>query len=229
VAVAAAAHVFVADLDQPALDAADRHHLERVLRLRTGEEITVSDGSGGWRRCAFGRTLEPLGGVAREPRPVPPITVAFAPVKGDRPEWTVQKLTELGADRIIPFVAARSVVRWPSDRARAQVERLRRIAREAASQSRRVWLPEVEELSTFGDLAACRGATLAHPDGGLPSLAPLVLVGPEGGWSDEELGAGLARMRLGAHILRAETAAVAACTLLAALRAGIIPGPPPEE
>ena len=78
--------------------------------------------------------------------------MAFAPVKGERPEWVVQKLTELGIDRIVPLRTERSVVRWTGERGQATVERLRRVAREAAAQCRRVWLPEV------GDTAALRRA-----------------------------------------------------------------------
>ena len=217
------AHVFVADLDAPELDAADRHHLERVLRLRPGEEITVSDGRGAWRPCRLGPALEPLGAVVREPRPSPEIAVAFAVVKGERPEWAVQKLTELGVDRIVPFAAARSVVRWDGDRATRQVERLRRVAREAAMQSRRSRLPEVEEVATFADVAARSGAVLADHEGGPPALpAGPVLVGPEGGWSADELARDLPRMALGEHVLRAETAAVAVAALLGALRSGLV-------
>ena len=219
----ARAHAFVADLDSPELDAADRHHLERVLRLRPGDEITVSDGWGGWRTCGLGAALEPLGAVVREPRPSPEIAVAFALVKGERPEWTVQKLTELGADRIVPFVAARSVVRWDGERAARQSERLRRVAREAAMQCRRAWLPEVEEVATFDDVAGRPGAVLADREGGPPSLpGGPVLVGPEGGWSPEELARDLPRMALGDHVLRAETAAVAVAAMLGALRAGLV-------
>lgn len=223
----AAAHVFVEDLDHPELARDDRHHLLDVLRLRAGDEITVSDGAGGWRRCQVGPgPLEPLTEVARQPRPVPPIAVAFALAKGERPEWTVQKLTELGADRIVPFTADRSVVRWPAGRAPGQIERLRRIAKAAASQSRRVWLPEIAGVATFADLVAEPGAALAHPGGAVPSLghAPL-LVGPEGGWSGEELDEaarlGRPRVGLGPHVLRSETAALAAAVLLAARRNGL--------
>ena len=218
-----AAHVFVADLDAPELDPVDRHHLERVLRLRPGDELTVSDGRGGWRTCRFGPTLEPLGVVVSEPRPSPAIAVAFALVKGERPEWVVQKLTELGADRIVPFAATRSVVRWDGERAGRQAERLRRVAREAAMQCRRTWLPATEEVATFEDVAARPGAVLADRDGGPPALprGP-VLVGPEGGGSPEELAHDLPRMALGDHVLRAETAAVAVATLLGALRAGLV-------
>ena len=219
----ARAHAFVTDLDAPELDAADRHHLERVLRLRPGDEITVSDGRGGWRVCRLGPTLEPLGTVVRDPRPSPELVLAFAPVKGERPEWAVQKLTELGVDRIVPFSAARSVVRWDGERAPRQAERLRRVAREAAVQCRRTWLPEVEEMSTFEDVAARPGAVLADREGTRPALPEgPVLVGPEGGWSAEELACDLPRVALGSHVLRAETAAVAAAAVLGALRAGLV-------
>jgi 16S rRNA (uracil1498-N3)-methyltransferase len=210
------AHAFVDDLDAPVLSPDDRHHLERVLRLRTGEEMTVSDGAGGRRRCRFGPSLEPVGDVEREKRPSPEVTVAFAVVKGQRPEWAVQKLTEIGVDRIVPVVTARSVVRWPVG---AHVDRLARVAREAAMQSRRAWLPVVAAVSTFAVLSAEDGVALAHPGGRSPSLRhPTVMVGPEGGWDDAELTVGTPLVRLGAHVLRTETAAVVAGALLCALR-----------
>ena len=225
------AHVFVADVGSPVLDPADRHHLERVLRLRPGDEITVSDGAGGWRLCRLGDPLEPVDAVAADPRPKPPVGVAFGLTKGERPEWAVQKLTELGADRIVPFTAERSVVRWTPDRAATHAERWRRIAREAASQSRRTWLPEVEDVQTFADLMKRPGAVLAHPGAGPPRLgAGVVLVGPEGGWSDNELAeaaaAGVPFVGLGPHVLRAETAAMAATALLCGLRAGVVAAVP---
>ena len=224
---AARAHVFVADPAAPELSPADRHHLERVLRLRAGDEISVADGAGQWRRCrlAPGGVLEALDDVVVAARPRPEVAVAFALTKGERPDWAVQKLTEVGVDAIVPFTAERSVVRWSGERAAAQAERWRRIAREAASQSRRVWLPHVEDVQPFEQVVARPGAVLAEADGDPPTLAhPLVLVGPEGGWSPEELAAGahLPRVRLGDATLRAETAAVVAGTLLGALRAGLV-------
>ena len=109
-------------------------------------------------------------------------------------------------------------------------ERTRRIARQAAMQSRRSWLPVVEEARPFAEVAARPGACLAHRDGAGATLdRPLVLVGPEGGWSDEELAVPLPHLRLGPHVLRAETAAVAAAAVLVALRAGLLTqaAPPP--
>ena len=206
----------------------DRHHLERVLRLRAGEEITVSDGAGGRRRCRFGPALEPVGDVERVPRPQPEVTVAFAVVKGQRPEWAVQKLTEVGVDRIVPLLTARSVVRWPSGEAGSQLARLRRVAREAAMQSRRVWLPTVAGVTPFEVMAAEAGAALAQPGAGPPALAhPVVLIGPEGGWDHAELARAPALVGLGPSVLRTETAALVAGTLLCALRAGVVsPGDP---
>lgn len=218
-------HVFVASVDAPELAAEDRHHLERVLRTRIGEEVTVADGRGGWRTCTFaaGGSLEPAGEVQHRPAPAPPITVAFALTKGEKPEIAVQKLTELGVDRIVPFAAARSVARWEGERAEKHVARLRKVAREAAMQSRRAWLPQVDEVVPFAVAAALPGACLADAGGAPPSLdRPVVLVGPEGGWSAEELAAGLPAVALGGQVLRAETAAIAAATLLGALRAGLV-------
>ena len=222
----ARAHVFVADVEAPELAPDDRHHLERVLRLRPGDELTVADGAGRWRRCRFGPALEADGDVEVEVPPAPAITLAFALTKGERPEWTVQKLTEVGVDRIVPFVSARSIVRWDEAKAGRNAERLRRVAREAAMQSRRTFLPVVEDVAAFADVVTRTGAALAAPDGRPPDLArACLLVGPEGGWTDEELALAPVRVALGPTVLRAETAAVAGAVLLAGLRAGLVASP----
>lgn len=213
----------MADLDHPELSPSDRHHLERALRLRPGDELVLGDGVGGRRRALMGPVLELAGEVERLRSPDPAITVALAPSKGDRPEWAVQKMTELGVDRVVVFEAARSVVRWEGERAAGHVERLRRIAREAAMQSRRAWLPVVEEVASFASVASRPGAALAVAGGSAPSLSTsVVLIGPEGGWSTEELALGLPTIGLGPHVLRAETAAVTAVALLSALRTGLV-------
>jgi 16S rRNA (uracil1498-N3)-methyltransferase len=160
-----------------------------------------------------------------DPEPEVPITVAFAPVKGDRPEWVAQKLTELGVDRIVPLQTARSVVRWDGERGRRAVDRLRRVVREASAQSRRPRLPEVTPVTTMAELAGREAGPpyLAHPGGERPSLAhPLVAVGPEGGWDDGELDRWSGRVGLGPTVLRAETAAVAVGTLLCGIRSHLV-------
>lgn len=221
----AAAHVFVDDLAAPVLDDVDAHHLERVLRLRVGESVTVSDGAGSWRACAYagGASVDPLDEVHFEPAPSPAVTVGFALTKGDKPEFAVQKLTELGVDRVVPLMSARSVVRWAPEKAARNVERWARVAREAAMQCRRVWLPEVAPVLSFGEaVALCggpEGIGLAEP--GNPPLGltkTCVFVGPEGGWSPEELAAVPAKFSIGSTILRAETATLAVGVLACALR-----------
>jgi 16S rRNA (uracil1498-N3)-methyltransferase len=222
----AAAHVFVADVAAPVLDDGDAHHLDRSLRLRAGEVVTVADGAGAWRRCRYRArgVLEPDGAIERSLRPTPGLTVAFALAKGDKPELVVQKLTELGVDVVVPVAAARSVVRWDDAKAAAQQERLQRVAREAAMQSRQVWIPTVGRLTTLASLVADVPAlAVAEPGGAPPSLLrPAVAVGPEGGWSPDELALAPATMGLGPTVLRAEKAAIAAGVVLAALRAGIL-------
>ncbi len=235
--VAAAAMVFVDDAAEPVLSAADTHHLLDVLRLRPGEAVVASDGAGWWVPCrigpatATGRGPDPAEVLVVDGEPVterrlePALTVAFAPAKGDRPEWVVQKLTELGIDRIVPVTCARSVVRWEGERARRAVERLRRVAREAAAQCRRVRLPEVDPVATFDGLGEAVGVEpcLAHPGGPPPSLAaPVVVIGPEGGWEEAELDRYPGTVGLGPTVLRAETAAVTAGALLGALRSGVV-------
>jgi 16S rRNA (uracil1498-N3)-methyltransferase len=224
-----APHVRVVDVDHPELADADRHHLERVRRLRPGDLLSVTDGVGRWRWCAFGDGLEVLDAVRVEDPPAPPIGVAFALVKGSRPELVVQKLTELGVDRIVPFVAERSVVRWDESKGARQSERLDRIAAEAAAQSRRLWWPVVEAVTIFDDVVGRPGVVAAERGGAMPRPdVGLVMVGPEGGWSDAERERLPARLGLGPTVLRAETAAIAAATILGALRAGTV-SPHPER
>jgi 16S rRNA (uracil1498-N3)-methyltransferase len=239
-ALGAVAQVFVADV--AALDVApdDEHHLGQVLRLRAGEVVVASDGAGRWRACRFtggaargsGRApvLEADGPVVTSVRVEPAVTVAFVPVKGDRPEWTVQKLTEAGVDHIVVLESRRAVVHWEGERRARAVDRLGRVAREAAAQSRRPWLPEVEGVLTLDDLGARLAPlplALAQFGGDRPSIAaPALAVGPEGGWDPSET-RGRPLVGLGPQVLRAETAAVAAGLLLCALREGLV-GPVPE-
>jgi len=216
------AHAFVADLGTPELDERDRHHLERVLRLRAGDELTVSDGRGSWRVCRFGPALDTLGAIGMDPIAEPAITVGFAVLKGDRNEWIVQKLTELGVDRIVPLMTDRCVVRWDAAKAARNRDRLELVAREAAMQSRRTWLPTVEALADFGEVVTRGGAALADRDGEPPSLArPIALVGPEGGWSETERAADAPHVTLGPTVLRAETAAIVAGTALCGLSSAL--------
>jgi 16S rRNA (uracil1498-N3)-methyltransferase len=214
-----AAHVFVDDLSAPALADHDEHHLARVLRLRDGERVTVSDGNGAWRECQWsGGNLVPVGEIVHVARPVGRLGVAFVPVKGERSEWTVQKLTEIGVDDIVILGATRrSVVRWSNEA--KQIEKLRLVAREAAMQSRRAWLPAVSGPVALRDVLAREGAAVADPDAphALDAVS-LVIVGPEGGFDADEIPPTTTRVSLGDTILRAETATLVAATLLVARR-----------
>ena len=217
-----AAHVFVDQLDSPTLGDDDQHHLGRVLRLRDGESVTASNGRGQWRACVWrDGALEVAGEVVASAPPSVRCAVAFTPVKGDRNEWAVQKLTEIGIDEIVILAPTQySVVRW-SD-ADKQLRKLRVVAREAAMQSRRVWLPNIVGLAALHEVCAGDGAAVADPDGvALHAGVSLVVVGPEGGFAEEELPAGVPRVQLGDTILRAETATLVAATLLVARRASL--------
>lgn len=233
----AAAHLFAATLDDVVVvDGPDGHHLERVRRLRVGERVTVADGAGTWRAYRIVATstarldLEADDPVVREPELRPRLAVAFGVGKGAKPEQVVSGLTELGVDRIVPFLSARSVVRWDGDRAAAATDRMRRIAREAAMQCRRSRLPEVEDpvgldglvtvgVVVVGDPAGVAAAALPDPEGG----EWLAVVGAEGGLDPQERSALLARpgaqrVAVGPHVLRTETAALAVAAALAGRR-----------
>jgi len=215
---------FVDDLGEPALEDDDHHHLARVRRVRDGDALVLADGTGRWVRARMaGRRPTVEGEPVDAVRATPAVGIGFGLSKGVKPEWCVQKLTELGVDRIRPFTAARSVVRWDGTKAEAARARLQKVAREAARQSRSPWVPIVEPLATWAEVAALPGACRADRGGAPPSLERrLVLVGPEGGWDDEELSVPLPVVALGAGVLRAETAAITAGVLLTALREGVV-------
>jgi 16S rRNA (uracil1498-N3)-methyltransferase len=202
--------MLVDDVEVPVLTDDAVHHLFRVLRMRDGEPVTVTDGRGVWRACrTLGSGLEPVGEVNTEHRRARTLTVASAIPKQDRPEWIVQKLTELGIDRIVLLHAERSVVRWSDERGAKQLAKLRRVAEEALQQSRGVWLPELSGPVDASDVLPT--AVAAEP--GAPPIGPgvdTIAIGPEGGWSRAELEVAMGSASLGSTVLRVETAAVVA-------------------
>lgn len=225
----ARAHVLVAAeaLDSPVrggsveLNGDTHHHLARVLRLRTGDPVTVTDGRGRWRKVcvaadfASSGLLDVSGDLQVVPEP-PDVGIAFALTKGDKPDVVVQKLTELGVRRIVVFRAARSVVRWDVDKGERNRQRLEAIAVSALEQSRATWLPVVEPLADFAALRHRPGAVRADRGGRdlQPVVDQLVLIGPEGGWADEERAQMPDAVGLPGHVLRAETAAIVGGALL---------------
>lgn len=218
-------------LDLPAHAA---HHATRVLRLGIGDELVLFDGSGGeW----FGRIGALGGGSVRvvlseyEPasRESPLRTVlAQALLASEKMDWLVQKAVELGVNHLVPLEAERAVVRLRGDRANRRAEHLRQVAIAACEQCGRNVVPEVAPLTRWTDfLAGQRGgaagaARLILAPGSkrsLRDLAPdtreiVLLVGPEGGWTEPELKAaeatGFLSVGLGPRILRAESAGIAA-------------------
>jgi 16S rRNA (uracil1498-N3)-methyltransferase len=214
----------VADVEAPELDDDALHHLARVRRLHDGAAVTVSDGAGAWRpvRLRGSAGVEIDGDVVRVPRPTPEITVAFALTKGDKPELVVQKLTELGVDRIVPFRAERSVVRWDEAKAARHHQRLVAVARGACEQAHRCWLPVIEPVTDVADLARRGSVRLERGPVSVSLDRPVVAVGPEGGWSPAEREALASHAGLGPHVLRAETAAITAGALLGAMRSGLL-------
>jgi 16S rRNA (uracil1498-N3)-methyltransferase len=214
----------------------DARHAVRSLRLQEGDEFTSSDGAGALVRCRVVRAAHLLveGEVLErtaEPRPRPGLSVLLSPPKGDRLTWAVQKLTELGIDRIVLVESARSVRRWEGDRAARVGPRLEAVAREAAKQSRRRFLPEVTGPIPWAEAVvpdaeptvvlwerAREGLLSALPDEAPERLT--VAVGPEGGIPEEDAAAaeraGARLAGLGPSILRTETAAVAASAVVLA-------------
>ena len=214
-----------------------------MRRLRPGERADVADGAGLVAECVVAGPgprarvgLELTVRARREvPRPDPAITVVQAIPKGDRGELAVEEMTEVGVDRIVPWAAARCVPVWQGARGERSLAKWRLTAREAAKQSRRAWIPEVTEVASAGQVAqliakaACAivlepGAAASLGRLSLPGSGDLlVVVGPEGGITDEESAAfraaGATACRLGPTVLRTSTAGtVAAAVLLTPLR-----------
>ena len=212
----------------------DARHLTRVLRVEPGQRFEISDNRAVWLaevteargdRVIF-RTIEPLDSPAF---PVH-ITLVAAIVKFDRFEWMIEKATELGVERILPVEAARTE-KGLFEAARKRAERWGRIARESSQQSRRTRVPEILPAIRFDACLATPAAYRYFLDElGAPPLLGLlplnrivtdevaVMLGPEGGWTEDERQAAVAggwlQASLGPLILRAETAAAAALAVV---------------
>jgi 16S rRNA (uracil1498-N3)-methyltransferase len=206
-----------------------RRYLEGVLRLAPGAQVEVFDGGGGRYEARIEPGFEAVRLGPREQAPPAAVEIALvaALAKGEKMDLVVQKATELGAARILPFAAERSVVRLEPRKGEERAARWRRIAEEAARQCGRSDVPEVRPPTTLAgaisDLAPGTRAFVFAPGGeklgaGAPSLA--AIVGPEGGLTEAEVraceAAGAVRAALGPRILRAETAAIVAVALLQA-------------
>jgi 16S rRNA (uracil1498-N3)-methyltransferase len=200
-----------------------------VRRLRAGELVTAADGAGRWRLYEIdaiepGRLrLRACGEARRDPELVPGVALAVALTKAGALDTVVARCTELGVASVTPIRTRRCVVQWDAAQAERAVKRLRTVAREAAAQCRRAKLPEIAPVGELHDFAGRPDVVVADRDGGsiteLPApdgAAWTVVVGPEGGLDPGELEAfgDARRLRLGPHILRAETAPIAAVAVL---------------
>lgn len=226
------------------LPANQSRQISEVLRLKNGDEIRLFNGDGSEYVAIIDsndRATTKVTVAGSQPGislPDPSIDLALALLKADRFEWALQKVTELGVSRIVPLVTEHSVIALRVDRAERRQKRWKRIVIEAAEQSGRCTVPEIASVSTLVDL-------LAEPTGHqmillweneqrtllssmqFDSMRPLLLVvGPEGGFSDAELDlathAGAATASLGKLTLRSETAAVAATAIVAGRLAPLI-------
>ncbi|GAA2349683.1 16S rRNA (uracil(1498)-N(3))-methyltransferase [Streptomyces cuspidosporus] len=218
------------------LEGPEGRHAVSVRRLRVGEPVVLTDGAG---TGAFGavaavegkdRLLVEVAEVRHEAPPRPRITVVQALPKGDRGELAVETMTETGVDAIVPWAAARCVTQWKGERGLKALGKWRATAREAGKQSRRLIFPEVADAMTTRQVARLLAesdfAAVLHEEGSEPlATAPLpaegsvvLVVGPEGGVSPEELAAfaeaGAGPYRLGPTVLRTSTAGTAAAALL---------------
>lgn len=220
------------------LDGPEGRHASVVRRMRIGEELVLSDGVGsvapatvtGVERGSVQLDVAP---AAKVPAPAVTVTLVQALPKGDRSELAVDLATEAGVDALVPWSASRCVARWSAEKAVRGVERWRSVAREAAKQSRRSVVPTVAPLAGTSSVVTligrAAGALVLHESGSVPItgavLPPrgelLLVVGPEGGVSPEELtafrAAGAQVVRLGPEVLRTSSAAAVALGALGVL------------
>lgn len=221
------------------LSGAEGHHAADVQRLKIGEVLILADGRGGMATAevtGVGRgSIDVAIGertfvAAADPR----LVVVQGIAKGDRGELAVQAMTEIGVDEIVPWAASRSVAQWRGDRGVRARQKWVSTAREAAKQARRPWLPVVAGApdcttkQVTSRLGAATAAFVLHEEATdrltaakLPETGEIALVvGPEGGISDAELGAFVAAgaqvVRLGGSVLRTSTAGMAALAVLCA-------------
>jgi 16S rRNA (uracil1498-N3)-methyltransferase len=212
------------------LDGPEGRHAATVKRTRVGEVVDLVDGAG--TRCTGSVTAVSKDTITvavssrtTEPAPSPRLTLVQALAKGDRGELAVELATEVGVDEVLPWSAARCVVRWDGERGTKALERWRATAREAGKQARRAWFPVVGALVTTAQVAQLPGTVLVlHEAAPVPLTAVdlsgdvVLVVGPEGGITDEELQlfveAGATAVRLGPTVLRTSTAGASALAVV---------------
>ena len=214
------AHILVDDIEKPELSQEKQHHLKNVRRIKAGCNVTATDGKGAWGVFRFtGESLENADALYRSEEREPVLTIAIALTKSGKPDLAVQKLTELGVDELILFSAENSIPLWSESKQSKNHERLNRIIQSALEQSRGIWLPKLSFLPSFADVAQIPGMTMADYNGKqIAGSCKCLAIGPEGGWSPTEVSLDLPKVSLSHQVLRAETAAIAAGSLMSAFR-----------
>lgn len=219
----------------------DVNHIKNVLRMRIGEELSVSNGMDGREyRCGIqafeeDRVLCELRFVKEDGVELPGRIVLFQGLpKTDKMEWIIQKAVELGAAEIVPVATKRSVVRLDEKKAKTKVTRWQGIAEAAAKQSKRAIIPEIGQPISFAravkqaadmdvklipyELAGDMEYTRALFREITPGQSIAILIGPEGGFDEGEIAAaqeaGISPITLGKRILRTETAGLAVLSWL---------------
>lgn len=215
--------------DTARLEGDEARHLARVMRAKTGDTVELFDGQGtSWTATvqAIQRNHVSLRLDQKQSETIsnkPNITLAVALPKGDRQKWLIEKITELGTDSLVPLTTTRSV----AEPTAAAISRLQRGVIESCKQSGRNRLLEITQPQSLHNLLTTSSASLrilACPDGTPMQsilLKPidniLIAIGPEGGFTDEEIrtanASGFAQMSLCQNILRIETAAIAAAVI----------------
>jgi 16S rRNA (uracil1498-N3)-methyltransferase len=217
------------------VDGPEGHHAAAVQRLRVGETLLLGDGRGATARAVVTSVGRDRLDVTIERRwyedpPDPRLVVVQGNAKGDRGDLAVQIMTEVGVDEIVPWAAARSVAQWRGERGDRSHRRWVDTAREAAKQARRAWLPAVAPqgatAAVSSRMGACALGIVLHEEARTPLTTVdipaggdiVVVVGPEGGITPEELAgfvsAGAVPVRLGTTVLRTSTAGAAALAVL---------------
>ncbi|OQW30030.1 MAG: hypothetical protein A4E19_10745 [Nitrospira sp. SG-bin1] len=221
-------------------------HIRDSLRIAVGETLWLGDGQGTKylaritnvsKQAVTGQILET---IQEPPRRTPRLILGQSLLKGEKMDWVIQKATELGVDELVPIESRYSVVQLKADRVGHQLARWRRIVLEAAQQSERWHIPTIAEPESLASLLTRQAngtvtlmlaerrkgkilQTVALPQDVTGSV--LLLIGPEGGWSKEEMEkaeqANVCSITLGQHILRSETAAIATISILQSRLGGL--------
>ena len=209
-------HIVLEDLDSPTLEEAEMHHLQTVRRLRSGSHLTATDGRGSWSIFRFDKSiLTPVNDTAFCEGPKVASEIYISITKSGKPELVTQKLTELGVGLISFFFSERSVPKWDAKKIEKNHKKLLKVSRLALAQSKGVWLPTIDMGGSFEEIVNGTDIALAHQSAKMiTNEVRRIAIGPEGGWSSAELDTVNAKYSFHRSILRSETAAIAAATIL---------------